>query len=408
MIIKYVIGHAGTGKSHLLVQHLNQLDPARTLVLAPTHKALLVLTNRLNNDLYEFSTIHAALGWRPGINEDATSTHHVDITHKLDKEFPSGINSIIIDEFSMMSEEMLFELTSKIDELTDWDSDHITLTLYGDPYQLPPVKASPIQTDPSTTTHLTKQYRSKSEDIPALFTKFVSYIEGANTKDLSIPASEHVEYVTSIKGFKRGDRALAYTNSMVGQLNQEIAFSLKFNGYQGTEVQLGSMLETIIVDQYYTNITKEILLALYEEGKLILQNMQINKKFLDLTMHKLATDTDIKFILATNGLTYAVLEGIGDAYLLRQQIKTAAVDAPQGTSKRSKAWQRYYTIERAFTMDYPFASTVYKSQGGEWETVWIHKADMLKAIGFTKNYKHYARMMYVALSRATKKVNIYV
>lgn len=407
MIIKYTTGFAGTGKSTLLIKHLKTLVPEQTIVLAPTHKALGVLEDKLEGALYMLSTIHSALGWIPGVNEDADNAHQVDITRKLDKDFEGGVTNIIIDEFSMMSEDMLYDLTSKIDEFTDYESDHITLTLYGDPYQLPPVKATPIQIDPAETTNLTTQHRSKSKDIPQLFKKFIDYIDGTNTKDLSIPESENVHYVSDFKGFKRGDRVLAYTNQCVGALNIQIAKQEGIHGYEGVEVQLGNLPDTVIVDKIYTSMDAETLAELYTTEKLKLQNAQINMKYFDFAMEQLADDEDITFVLGTDGLTYATIKGIGYANQLRKRVKEEAANAAKGSRERSRAWGRYYTINRAFTMDYTFASTVHKAQGSEFNTVWIHKADLLKIIGPTRNYTQYARMLYVAISRSISTLKVF-
>jgi len=69
----------------------------------------------------------------------------------------------------MMSEDMLLTIVSKIEEANNYEVDSlpydIVLTLYLDPYQLLPVKGVQIQTDPKTTTNLTKQHRSESPDI---------------------------------------------------------------------------------------------------------------------------------------------------------------------------------------------------------------------------------------------------
>ena len=54
-------------------------------------------------------------------------------------------------------------------------------------------------------------------------------------------------------------------------------------------------------------------------------------------------------------------------------------------------------------MDYSFASTVHKAQGSEFNRVWIDKKDIQKSI-FGGNYRNYARLMYVAISRAKRKV----
>ena len=406
MKINYITGHAGTGKSHYLVEQITALKPEDTIVIVPTHKAGSVLETRLlakstsAANLYEIKTMHSVLGWIPGVNEAADDIAKVDVTVKLIKELPEYKN-IVIDEFSMISEDMLMTLTGMIDEQCDYESDHITLTLYGDPYQLPPVKGTPIQTDPDTTTHLTKQYRSESPDIVELFTKFVRYMEGSNTMDLTVPESKHVKYVDSITGFKEGDRLLAFTNEAVGNYNQQIARSLGVTGYEGQTVQLGSMLEPTYMEQWL-HPSLEDLLEWYDSGRLRMQNARINKKFLEHSLRAMISDPDIQFI-TEEYYVYPVIVGVGNAYKIRNTIKAVAVEAKG--KDRSRAWARYYALERAYTMDYTYASTTHKSQGNEFNTVWIDKGDISRSI-FRGNYNTYARLMYVALSRSIKNVKI--
>jgi len=415
MTINYVTGFAGTGKSTELLTQLLNSDRHATLVLCPTHKAIKVLKDKLDSqiedvDEYFFSTIHSLLGWIPGINEGATNKNHVEITTKLKKQFPEHITSIIVDEASMMSQDMLMDLTSKIAELYDYEDADIDITLYLDPYQLLPVKATAFEIDPTTTKNLTTQHRVKSKDIAEQFSKFIAYIDGEQTKDLTIKATEHVQFVDSLKGFKPGDRAIAFTNAMVGNMNRQIAKLLNIDSFIGQEVQLGTMLDTIKVLEYL-ELDGYDLLDLYTREKLILQNSRFDVKYLENNLNTLAKDRDVKFVKGENDLVYAVIEYIDIAYALRNKVRGAAVDAPEHTRERSKAWVKYYTLNRAFTMDYPFASTTHKAQGSEFNTVWIHQADMKKAVwaGSKRgagNYKNYARLMYVALSRAISDIKI--
>jgi ATP-dependent exoDNAse (exonuclease V) alpha subunit len=139
------------------------------------------------------------------------------------------------------------------------------------------------------------------------------------------------------------------------------------------------------------------LLDAYESNTLMLQNSQINKKFLEQSLKALMKNKHIQFIQA-EGMIIPVIPGIGEAYIIRNKAKEAAI------SDRKK-FQDVYALNRAFTMDYSFASTVHKSQGSEFNRVWIDKGDIQKSI-FGGSYKNYARLMYVAISRAKQTVFI--
>ncbi len=394
MKINYTTGYAGTGKSTELLKLLLELPSETSVCLAPTHKALDRLRSSTESEI-ELKTIHSLLGWIPGINESAEHIDHIETVIRLDKDI-DAYTDIVIDEAGMMSEEMLVTIVGKLEELNDFETDHITLHLFLDPYQLLPVKGIQIQTDPATTTNLTTQHRAESLDVVQLYTKFVKYLIGDNLDDLTTPFSDNVIEAKDIKEFRRGDRLLAYTNKCVGDYNIAIAKHLGIKSYVGEEVQLGTQTDLYKVDSF-EKPSLDDLLTMFESGKLRLQNSQINKKFLLNSMKALLDNTDIKFI-SSKGFIIPVILGIGTAYDIKQNAKKAAIE------DRSK-FRDVYALNRAFTMDYPFASTVHKSQGSEYDRVWIAKKDIQRSI-FNNSYTNYARLMYVAISRAKKKIFI--
>lgn len=391
LTIHYQTGFAGTGKSHDLLQLVNSLPHETTVVIAPTHKALHRLTSK-SLIKAEVKTVHSLLGWIPTINESAEHVDHIDATRKLDKDILEYDN-IVIDEAGMLSEEMLMEITGNFVDVED--TKDINIYCFLDPYQLLPVKGHQIQTDPLTTTNVTKQYRAESPDVVALFMKFVEYQIGTNDSDLTTPHSANVRPF-DLSEFKEGDRLLAYTNAAVGQHNKAIARHLGINGYEGTDVMLGNSTSTIFCDGFVEPNLDDLINA-YQTSHLVLQNAQISKKYVEASLKALITNSHIKFMDA-EGYLYPVLVGNDYANKAIKQAKEAAI-----SDKRK--FKDVYALGRAFTMDYPFATTVHKAQGSEWDRVFIDKADIQKSIrnGY---YQNYARLMYVAISRSRKTVFI--
>jgi len=395
MLIRYTTGYAGTGKSTELLELLKNVNPLTTVVLCPTHKAIKRLRGDTPEEI-EIKTIHALLGWIPSINEEAQHINHIDTTVKLDRDL-DDYNHIIIDEGGMMSEEMFMEITGKLEDKHDFDTDGITIDIFMDPYQLLPVKGKQIQIDEDTTTHLTTQHRAESPDVVKLFTKFVNFLEGTNTKDLKIEPSENVIYINKIDNFNpKTDRLLAYTNECVGYYNDLISKSIGISSYINQYVQLGNYHTNLKVDRFIEP-TYTTLYNAYNSKKLWLQNSQINKKFLESSLRALLEHDDIQFI-EVNDFIIPVVIGINHAYLIRRRAKELAME-----NKHNFKW--LYALNRAFTIDYTFASTVHKAQGSEFERVYIVKADIQKAI-INNYYDNYARLMYVAISRARKQVFI--
>ena len=408
MHIEYITGYAGTGKSTALLKQLTTIagkDKDDTIVLCPTHKAAHRLLPKIPFGI-EIKTIHSLLGWIPAINENAEKIEHIDIVAKTDRKIEE-YNTFIIDEGGMMSEEMFMELVAKIEDARNFDTDGIKIYVYLDPYQLLPVKGRQIQLDEEFTTKLTTQHRAESPDVVALFTKFVEFLEGTNTKDLKIDFSENVKKVSTTEAVQlfdiTKDRLLAYTNEVVGWYNKEISIYNGIQSFVGQHVQLGSNPDLVYVEDMIdkSSVVLSDVITWYLDNNMLLQNSNISAKYMELEFSTLLKLDGVEFAkVAINGTTkiVPVVLGIYNAYSLTKQIKAAAI-------KDKKNYKFIYALNKAYTMDYKFASTVHKAQGSEFDAVFVDVNDIKKSI-LPNYYDTYARLMYVALSRAKKRVYI--
>ena len=408
MHIEYITGYAGTGKSTALLKQLTTIagkDKDDTIVLCPTHKAAHRLLPKIPFGI-EIKTIHSLLGWIPAINENAEKIEHIDIVAKTDRKIEE-YNTFIIDEGGMMSEEMFMELVAKIEDARNFDTDGIKIYVYLDPYQLLPVKGRQIQLDEEFTTKLTTQHRAESPDVVALFTKFVEFLEGTNTKDLKIEFSDNVKKVSTTEAVQlfdiTKDRLLAYTNEVVGWYNKEISVYNGIQSFVGQHVQLGSNPDLVYVEDMIdkSDVVLSDVITWYLDNNMLLQNSKISAKYMELEFSTLLKLDGVEFAkVAINGTTkiVPVVLGIYNAYSLTKQIKAAAI-------KDKKNYKFIYALNKAYTMDYKFASTVHKAQGSEFDAVFVDVNDIKKSI-LPNYYDTYARLMYVALSRAKKRVYI--
>ena len=408
MHIEYITGYAGTGKSTALLKQLTTIagkDKDDTIVLCPTHKAAHRLLPKIPFGI-EIKTIHSLLGWIPAINENAEKIEHIDIVAKTDRKIEE-YNTFIIDEGGMMSEEMFMELVAKIEDARNFDTDGIKIYVYLDPYQLLPVKGRQIQLDEEFTTKLTTQHRAESPDVVALFTKFVEFLEGTNTKDLKIDFSDNVKKVSTTEAVQlfdiTKDRLLAYTNEVVGWYNKEISVYNGIQSFVGQHVQLGSNPDLVYVEDMIdkSDVVLSDVITWYLDNNMLLQNSNISAKYMELEFSTLLKIDGVEFAkVAINGTTkiVPVVLGIYNAYSLTKQIKAAAI-------KDKKNYKFIYALNKAYTMDYKFASTVHKAQGSEFDAVFVDVNDIKKSI-LPNYYDTYARLMYVALSRAKKSVYI--
>jgi energy-coupling factor transporter ATP-binding protein EcfA2 len=130
--ISVLVGPAGTGKTTLL-KVLCDTQAARdgkVLLLAPTGKARVRLTDKVRGDWTDAATVAQFL--RPLGRYNATTGEYRPTGDAASRI--SGFKTIIVDESSMLTEP---ELAALLDALTGYQR----LILVGDPRQLPPIGA---------------------------------------------------------------------------------------------------------------------------------------------------------------------------------------------------------------------------------------------------------------------------
>lgn len=399
--INYVNGFAGTGKSTHLIKYVKSLlekgiQSGEIICLFPTHKAKDRVKCKLP-DTIGCETLHSILSWIPSINEDAKIIDHIDTTKRGKPKNLEGYKYVILDEGGMVSEDMLTSLISVIETLTNFGELYsVYVSVYLDTFQNLPVKGRQISIDYDNCEELTTQYRVESRDISDTFTKFVNYIKGTNTTDLVVSYSENI-LPFDLDKFQKGDRLLAYTNECVGHYNRLIAKKFDINSYIGQEVQLGNMTDTLICEEFITPDLEE-LVSIYDSESLVMQNTKINPNYVMSSLKAMIDLKDKISFIRSGDFVFPVVKGIYEHSIYSKELRHDCL-------KDKKNFKHLYAFNRAFVMDYTFASTVHKAQGQEFETVFIIKDDIQKSI-FENSYRNYSRLMYVALSRAIKKVYI--
>lgn len=128
------MGPAGTGKTYLLRNFLEEVDVKKCAFCAPTHAAKLVLENTINSDKpknehIKAHTIHSLLKIHPDTYED-------QIVFDPHGEIPdmSELKYLVVDEVSMVDGLLAGRIMSAANTY------NIRIIALGDPYQLQPVK----------------------------------------------------------------------------------------------------------------------------------------------------------------------------------------------------------------------------------------------------------------------------
>lgn len=151
-LLMIIIGEGGTGKSFVINAISHLLDPhhhGHVKRAAPTAKAAFLITGE---------TCHRLLKIRP-------HKPFVDLTGsslaQLEEDF-RDTSHVIIDEFSMLSQEMLSMIDARLREATHVQKffGGLSVILTGDLGQLPPVAAHTLYNTKLDTDHLTQGFEA--------------------------------------------------------------------------------------------------------------------------------------------------------------------------------------------------------------------------------------------------------
>lgn len=414
----YITGRAGTGKTTALcgvVEHL-QAEEISYIVCAFTHKACGVLRAKLPPDAH-ITTLDSFLKKRPGINKRATKAGHVDVRLKMGK--PKAYSVIVIDEYGMVGEKDYVDLVALQDSEDGLPAAKVIYV--GDSYQLPPVKdLQAIEPCGDYCVQLLKVHRTERQDLLDISTKLVSYIDGAEPAPLA--SSEHFRRGEDIvQAYKKSDAdkvLLAWTNERVQQLNFEIAG--RDAPIEHDELWNATLRHDLVFIGYSDRQQVEVILTPTGE-------LPSNTKY--RTLEFLLEQPYIDFIEVRNVTlncthTLAVCFGTNNHKLLLRKLTENAVNDNKIietkhnekaaawckrnskstlAKRRAQAWRRLLSVKEAVCcVDFPFAMTVHKCQGSTYDEVYLDTDDLAKCSNV--NFTMYARLFYVAVTRATKLV----
>ena len=140
----YIKGRAGTGKTFLLTKVCEKTVNRRVEILSLAGKAV---DNIISNGVSSAKTIHSFL-YKPVISGNKV------VGYKKSGNFS---DIIILDEFSLVNEEILNDLSNSCNKLI----------LFGDPYQLPVIGKKPKDPNPCDVVELMDIHRN-AKDSPII------------------------------------------------------------------------------------------------------------------------------------------------------------------------------------------------------------------------------------------------
>ena len=439
-------GYAGTGKTFLLHHFLKSYN-RNVCVTAPTHKAVRVIEQLINS---KGRTLHSLLGLRPNVNLDNFNIDNVKFD-LLGKEQMPLYNLVITDECSQISSGL------KIMMETVAERSNTKILYVGDSAQLPPVgeriSATFLNPNQYELTDIMRQekgnpllkllgiLRTDIKNNTSIFVNTVlNHREEINEKGEGYVALNRDDFKTKMNEYFSNDKFLtninfcrytARTNENVREWNKWIrdktiehkgivTIDDLFTGYKTILDEFISPIITNSEDYIVNQIEERISQDGFKTFNLILKDVFTGK----LTPQVSVVDyTDASFVNYIRKVS--ALHGV-------------AINA--NLSNRNKAWKNYYefkdqhltlfefpikvdgrktgTVTR--DLDYGYGLTTHKIQGSTYENIFVNLVNMIyynydgRKVEIKDNTKNpYAiefrnKLLYVALSRAKKKVIMYL
>ena len=410
-------GYAGTGKTSLISALVNSLFSVnkKPSLLAPTGRAAKVLSKYSKKSA---STIHRKIYW---INSNKNGNTYIKL-----KENTHTNTIFIVDEASMIPEssDKGFGNRSLLDDLIQYVYDGIgcKLILIGDTAQLPPVnlEISPalsedflfqnyskeilsfslsevVRQEKSSTillnaTSLRKQITDHHFNLPNfIVNEDVIRIESGDELQESLEDNYNKSGLTNTI-------VLCRSNKRANIYNQQIRSRIR---YLEEEISTGDLL--MVVRNNYFWLGDKNKSELIANGDII-EVLSVNKinnkygfKFAHITIRLVdfseQKELDVLVMLDTIKLETSSLP-YEDYQKLYQEISKEY----EGADAKKKIKENKYL--NALQVKFSYSITCHKSQGGQWENVFVDlgyfKKEMLDL--------SFLRWLYTAITRASKKL----
>ena len=418
-------GYAGTGKTTVVKALVNVLPKLgkRIILMAPTGRAAKVLSSYTGLPAH---TIHRKIYF-------AWTSKEGNIIMRLQKNHHKH-TLFVVDEASMIphvtkAEGQLFSTRNLLDDLFAYvqSGENCRILFIGDAAQLPPVgldespaldtvflkQAYNLETDEDELTEVVRQSRESGilenatlirSEIPEKKVMFPLF----NLKNFSdvirINGSELEEILnrTYSGSGKDNNVVICRSNKRANIYNREIRNRILF---LDGEISTGDYL--MVVKNNYFWLPAESSAGFIANGDIV-ELMRIRKteelygfRFADVTIRFLdypeEKELDVKIILDTlmadspalpqsenNRLFQTVLEDYADLPARRERVEKVKLNP-------------YFN---ALQVKFAYALTCHKTQGGQWDTVFIDQGYLTERMLNTE----FLRWLYTAVTRATKRL----
>tara|TARA_R110000851_G_scaffold97156_1_gene210660 strand:+ start:54 stop:1355 length:1302 start_codon:yes stop_codon:yes gene_type:complete len=404
-------GSAGVGKTYLVNELIGRLSAKakgkKIFCSAPTNKAVAVLKGKVDErENLEFTTVHSALKIKRNVNYKTGA-----ITYKpyfSDKYPPlKGVGLFIIDESSMLSTELLEYVE------THAIKNNCTVIFIGDDKQLNPVgeEVSPVFVKDYPEVELIEIIRQGAGNPIIDLSRNLDIIAERLDKRLddngylfSNDLPQVIETLAAVNGTDEL-KYLAWTNKEVDMINRLVR--KRIYGESPKKVELG---ETLVFDEpyneeYYTNQEIKVETSAEKTKKFFYPAGRAKGVFDSTTTYN---PIEFKYY-AVNVKKSEETGQMVDNIIIIHEDSQAAYDKLLANLRsmcksRVIPWVDYYKFKEGFaSMKYNHAITVHKSQGSTYGQTIVN----IKNLGLNRNKTERARLLYTAVTRASKLLILY-
>ncbi len=396
-----VKGSAGTGKTSCVQNFVNWVGASKVVLTAPTNKAVKVLREKAaehGKGSVACRTIYSLLGLK------LTSNSRVQRVEPLGKSEVNDYEVVVIDESSMIGEELFGLIGEAADEVG------VKFIFMGDTYQLPPVNEEPSRIFSANDKAVLTKVERHDNQILALANHLKDCIDTLSDPEFKTDKDEDGGvFCVNAKAFNRHviagftseryeDRpdlfkALAWTNSVVNGYNEMVRDLL----YPGNEdmFAVGERVTAAkpVFDVYDLD---QMVVTTDEEGVLTHLEVVNHPRWVDYKCYKLTIETEF------SGIATAYVVHPDSRRAWKKQADKFVQDAKSGNGRWS-AWH-HFTKNSFHDIRPCYALTTHKSQGSTYETVFVDAVNILR----NRNKKEALQCLYVACTRASKNLVVRV
>jgi len=415
-------GYAGTGKTFLsirLVEYLASNISNQILICAPTNKAVKVLRQEIDQIYLNttFSTIHSALGLKEQVDGFGKIKF---VPNKIIQNKIKGTNILILDEVSMLEDELFYYLISELK-----NNKKLKILFIGDEAQIPPINRSEsipfsLENQRSYNIGIAKLNKivRQAEQHPIIelsdfvrknlfekdiFNKYSSgkiessfgsiyFLDSKKDQDRFILLLNDLFNSNSFK--EDGDfvKIIAWTNEVVNQYN-ELIRTMIF----GESIPKIVPNEKLILDAPVIENNK-IILNTNEEVEVVSYDIHIlcipgypNMKYYNCNI---SLEDERKKIYRTINILHESSKSTYDNHA--NKLLKIAKSEKQGTFSAATKWKNFYKFQDVFAkVKYAYSVTAHKSQGSTYDNSFLIYSDIQKNI----NIKERNRLIYTGITR---------